>query len=74
MIQLASKLPQSLRSFMKDHRVFKDFFQANSEMFEMAQELNGLGFMSGYSRRLKELEAIAEGKKPKTRWSKDHKN
>jgi len=30
--------------------------------------LYGLGFMSGYGRRLQELEALADGKKSKTRW------
>ena len=54
----------------KNKKVFKDFFQANSRMFQTAQELYGLGFMSGYGRRLQELEALADGKKPKTRWSK----
>jgi hypothetical protein len=55
----------------KNKKVFKDFFEANSRMFQTAQDLHGLGFMSEYGRHLKELEALADGKKPKTRWSKN---
>jgi hypothetical protein len=40
-------------------------------MFQMATGLHGLGFMSGYGRRLKEMQAFADGKKPKTRWNKN---
>ena len=37
----------------------------------MATDLNGLGFMQGFGRRLKEMQALANGKKPKTRWNKN---
>lgn len=55
----------------KSKKVFREFFEANSEMFRMATGLHGLGFMSGYGRRLKEMQAFADGKKPKTRWNKN---
>ncbi len=53
----------------KNKKVFKEFHKANSEMFQMAADLHELGFMQGYGRRLKEMEALANGKKPKTRWN-----
>ncbi len=55
----------------KSNKVFTEFFEANSQMFQKAKELHGLGFMSGFARRLKEIEALADGKKPKTRWNKN---
>jgi hypothetical protein len=55
----------------KSNKVFKEFFEANSQMFEKAKELHGLGFMSGFARRLKMIEALADGKKPKLRRNKN---
>lgn len=55
----------------KNKKVFKEFFEANSQMFEKAKELHGLGFMSGFARRLKMIEALADGKKPKLRRNKN---
>ena len=44
----------------KSKKVFREVFEANSEMFQMATGLHGLGFMSGSGRRLKEMQAFVE--------------